>query len=127
MIEHDIFLDDEEVAMKEDLWYNLCRLNDLDTTMKEFILSVKDIEGVVLDLKTFANGIAGVLHNMIALGNIKAIGRVTCVDDNDSWDMKYKDLSQLRENYNSMIELGMVDEYNQLIKSIDKEYSLDKQ
>mgnify|MGYP004094324895 CR=1 FL=1 len=32
--------------------------NTLDTTMQEYILTIKDVEGNTQDLKTFADGIA---------------------------------------------------------------------
>ena len=126
IIEHDIFLDDEEVALKEDLWYNLCRFNDLDTTMKEFTLTIKDVEGDTQDIKTFAKSIAGVIENMINIDIVEAIGRVVCSEDGKAWDMQFQSLEQLRKNRNDMYNLGLQQEYQEVISKLDNDF-LDKQ
>lgn len=126
IIEHDIFLDDNELALKEDLWYNLCRLNDLDTTMKEFTLTIKDVEGDTQDIKTFAKSIAGVIENMINIDIVEAIGRVVCSEDGKAWDMQFQSLAQLRKNRNDMYNLGLQKEYQEVISKLEDDF-LDKQ
>ena len=126
MIEHDIFLDDNELALKEDLWYNLCILNDLDTTMKEYTLRIKDVEGDTQDIKTFAKSIAGVIENMINIDIVEAIGRVVCSENGKSWNMNYESLSYLRENRSEMYKLGLQREYQEVISKLDDDF-LDEQ
>ena len=126
IIEHDIFLDDNELAFKEDVWYNLCRINDLDTTMKEITLTIKDVEGDTQDIKTFAKSIAGVIENMINIDIVEAIGRVVCNEDGKAWDMQFQSLAQLRKNRNDMYNLGLQKEYQEVISKLDDDF-LDKQ
>ena len=126
IIEHNIFLDDNEVALREDLWYNLCRLNDLDTTMKEFTLTIKDVEGDTQNIKTFAKSIAGVIENMINIDIVEAIGRVVRSDDGKVWDMQFQSLSLLRENRSQMYKLGLQKEYQDVICKLEDDF-LDKQ
>ena len=55
--------------------------------MNEYILKVKDYEGEVLELKTFANNIMEVIDNMVSLDTIEAIETITRSSDGYTWKM----------------------------------------
>ena len=55
--------------------------------MNEYILKVKDYEGEVLELKTFANNIMEVIDNMVSLDTIEAIETITRSSDGYIWKM----------------------------------------
>ena len=74
--------------------------------MNEYILKVKDYEGEVLELKTFANNIMEVIDNMVALNTIETIKTVTRVSDKYKWDIN-KSLAPLKEIKKEMEEHGI--------------------
>ena len=91
--------------------------------MQEYILTIKDVEGNTQDLKTFADGIAGVIHNMVALETVEAIGLITRTKDNYTWDVGFKSLSKLKRNLKKMKEFNLYNEYRELIKELDDKFS----
>ena len=74
--------------------------------MNEYILKVKDYEGEVLELKTFANNIMEVIDNMVSLDTIEAIKTVTRVSDKHKWDIN-RSLTPLIEIKKEMEEHGI--------------------
>jgi len=74
--------------------------------MNEYILKVKDYEGEVLELKTFANNIMEVIDNMVSLDTIEAIKTVTRVSDKHKWDIN-RSLTPLKEIKKEMEEHGI--------------------
>jgi hypothetical protein len=70
--------------------------------MKEYILEVKDLEGEVLELKTFAYNIMQVIDSMVAFNNIEAIKTITRVDDGYTWKLgqSITPLREMRESIN---------------------------
>jgi len=74
--------------------------------MNEYILKVKDYEGEVLELKTFANNIMEVIDNMVSLDTIEAIKTVTRVCDKHTWDIN-RSLTPLKEIKKEMEEHGL--------------------
>jgi len=94
--------------------------------MKEFTLTIKDVEGDTQNIKTFAKSIAGVIENMINIDIVEAIGRVVRSDDGKVWDMQFQSLSLLRENRSQMYKLGLQKEYQDVICKLEDDF-LDKQ
>ena len=74
--------------------------------MNEYILKVKDYEGEVLELKTFANNIMEVIDNMVSLNTIEAIKTVTRVSDNYIWTLN-KSLTPLKQIKKEMDDAGL--------------------
>ena len=74
--------------------------------MNEYILKVKDYEGEVLELKTFAYNIMEVIDNMVSLDTIEAIKTVTRVSDKYKWDIN-RSLTPLKEIKKEMEEHGI--------------------
>ena len=74
--------------------------------MNEYILKVKDYEGEVLELKTFANNIMEVIDNMVSLDTIEAIKTVTRVSDKHKWDIN-RSLTPLKEIKKEMDDAGL--------------------
>ena len=74
--------------------------------MNEYILKVKDYEGEVLELKTFANNIMEVIDNMVALNTIEAIETVTRVSDKYLWNID-RSLTPLKEIKKEMDNAGL--------------------
>lgn len=74
--------------------------------MDEYILKVKDYEGEVLELKTFANNIMEVIDNMVALNTIEAIETVTRVSDKYLWNID-RSLTPLKEIKKEMDNAGL--------------------
>jgi len=74
--------------------------------MDEYILKVKDYEGEVLELKTFANNIMEVIDNMVALHTIEAIETVTRVSDKYLWNID-RSLTPLKEIKKEMDNAGL--------------------
>ncbi|MAR17845.1 MAG: hypothetical protein CML44_00550 [Rhodobacteraceae bacterium] len=74
--------------------------------MNEYILKVKDYEGEVLELKTFANNIMEVIDNMVALHTIEAIETVTRVSDKYLWNID-RSLTPLKEIKKEMDNAGL--------------------
>ena len=74
--------------------------------MDEYILKVKDYEGEVLELKTFANNIMEVIDNMVALNTIEAIETVTRVSDKYLWNID-RSLTPLKKIKKEMDNAGL--------------------
>lgn len=55
--------------------------------MNEYILEVKNFEGKVLELKTFAYNLMQVIDNMVSLDTVEAIESITRSSDGYIWKM----------------------------------------
>lgn len=53
--------------------------------MNEYILEVKDFEGEVLELKTFADNLMQVIDNMVSLKIVETIETITRTSDDYVW------------------------------------------
>ena len=53
--------------------------------MDEYILEVKDFEGEVLELKTFADNLMQVIDNMVSLKIVETIETITRTSDDYVW------------------------------------------
>lgn len=74
--------------------------------MNEYILEVKDFEGEVLELKTFADNLMQVIDNMVSLKIVETIETITRTSDDYVW--KYGEslvpLIEMREQIEIQIE-----------------------
>lgn len=74
--------------------------------MNEYILKVKDYEGEVLELKTFAYNIMEVIDNMVSLDTIESIETINRVSDNYIWTLN-KSLTPLKQIKKEMDDVGL--------------------
>ena len=54
--------------------------------MNEYLITIKNFEGEVLELKTFAYNLMQVIDSMVSFDFVEAIKSITCVEDNYTWD-----------------------------------------
>jgi|TARA_R100001530_G_scaffold129141_1_gene99239 hypothetical protein len=66
--------------------------------MNEYLVTVKDYEGEVLEIKAFAYNLMQVIDNMVSFEFIEAIKSVTRIEDNYIWHFGNSySVSELRE------------------------------
>ena len=90
--------------------------------MNEYILKVKDYEGEVLELKTFANNIMEVIDNMVSLDTIEAIETITRSSDGYIWKMG-QSLVPLKKVRQEIGDNNLI--YNLFKDDEDKDYEHD--
>ena len=56
--------------------------------MNEYLVTIKNFEGEVLELKTFAYNLMQVIDSMVSFKFIEAIKSITRVEDNYIWDFE---------------------------------------
>jgi len=54
--------------------------------MNEYLVTIKNFEGEVLELKTFAYNLMQVVDSMISFDFVEAIKSITRVEDNHTWN-----------------------------------------
>ena len=90
--------------------------------MNEYILKVKDFEGEVLELKTFASNLMEVIDNMVSLDTIEAIETITRSSDGYIWKMG-QSLVPLRKVRKEIGDNNLI--YNLFKDDEDKDYEHD--
>ena len=54
--------------------------------MNEYLVTIKNFEGEVLELKTFAYNLMQVIDSMVSFKFVEVIKSITCVEDNHTWN-----------------------------------------
>ena len=54
--------------------------------MNEYLITIKNFEGEVLELKTFAYNLMQVIDSIVSFDVVEASKSITCVEDNYTWD-----------------------------------------
>ena len=54
--------------------------------MNEYLVTIKNFEGEVLELKTFAYNLMQVIDSMVSFDFVEAIKSITRTEDNYIWD-----------------------------------------
>ena len=54
--------------------------------MNEYLVTIKNFEGEVLELKTFAYNLMQVIDSMVSFDFVEAIKSITRTEDNYTWD-----------------------------------------
>ena len=66
--------------------------------MNEYLITIKNFEGEVLELKTFAYNLMQVIDSMVSFDFVEAIKSITRTEDNYTWDFGYShSVIKLRE------------------------------